>query len=376
MKEIAVEDRTTRPGASARGPEAAADARRGIDPAALVPVVERLFGAKVEQITAPGGRRRDSVRVFIGGRTLIATRRERADRRAREAAFLSRMADAGAPVPRLLAQEGAFLFQSDAGSRRLAWALESAEGTAREALVGRVFESLWRIKEAARRCGLRAAAEPVALNARWLGHFATAARDVAHGAGIAAPRVGWNALAQSLAALPTEFVKWDARPNNAALDADGQPIWFDWEHYGRRAGVEDFAFLMADEFWSPNPETSLRLFRDTAPAEGRALEPLLVRFATVQVTARMRLVQAEWRRNGWIDAAKALRYDYIGAAPELFRRLCRHGAALAERDPLTRPLSAWFQDFPDPADWPSPAGTPPATPPGAPSGPTGAAPPA
>ncbi|RMD94221.1 MAG: hypothetical protein D6811_03295 [Alphaproteobacteria bacterium] len=323
----------------------------GIALEALLRAVEASFGTSPDRVTAPGGRRRDSLRVHLEGRSVIATHRKIAQRRAREIAFLERMNDAGAPVPRLLGQVGEILFQSDAGSRRLTAELARSTGEAREALLARSFESLWRIKDAARRSGILKLAPPIALSARWLGNFAVAPRRLAKSFGMPSPSVAWNDLAQSLAALPAEFVKWDARPGNAAIGPDGVPIWFDWEHYGRRAGVEDFAFLIADEFWPEPPETSLRLFRETAPAKGRALEPFLTRFATVHLASRLRLIHGEWITRGWIAAEKARRYDYIGNAPELVRRLLRHGAELAERDPLTRPLAQWFRDFPDPDHW-------------------------
>ncbi|PRX37269.1 hypothetical protein SAMN05216257_101290 [Meinhardsimonia xiamenensis] len=325
---------------------------KGIPLDQLLAAVEAVFGAPPDKITAPGGKRRDSLRVILlGGKSVIATRRRLGSRRARELAFLERMAEAGAPVPRLLGQSGEIFFQSDAGSRRLTAELERSAGPSRESLIAGSFETLWRIKAAARRCGILRESPPIALNAEWLGRFAVAPRLLAKAFRIPSPAIDWNPLAQSLAALPVEFVKWDARPGNAAVGPDGTPIWFDWEHYGRRAGVEDFAFLIADEFWPEDPNTSLRLFRETAPENGRALEPFLVRFATVQVAARLRLIHEDWVRHGWLDADKTRRYDYIGTAPQLVRRLLAHGAALAERDPMTKPAAQWFSEFPPPEDW-------------------------
>ena len=56
---------------------------------------------------------------------------------------------------------------------------------------------------------------------------------------ISIPRIDSGRMYQSLKINPNSFVKWDARPGNAAVREDGKVFWFDWEHCGRPAGIDD-----------------------------------------------------------------------------------------------------------------------------------------
>ena len=44
------------------------------------------------------------------------------------------------------------------------------------------------------------------------------------------------------------FIKWDGRLGNAAARADSSVAWFDWEHCGARAWLDDVAWLLGDEY--------------------------------------------------------------------------------------------------------------------------------
>jgi hypothetical protein len=108
--------------------------------------------------------------------------------------------------------------------------------------------------------------------------------------------------------------------------------------------VEDFAFLLGDEFWPVEPARALRLFADCAPVDPTPVLPLLRRFSTLQVAQRLRLIESQQRKHGWNREDRARRYDRIGTAPELVQRLRDHGTALAQMDPLTDPMTGWFSD--------------------------------
>lgn len=54
-------------------------------------------------------------------------------------------------------------------------------------------------------------------------------------------------FAKSLKVKEPRFVKWDARAANAALNDNADVRWFDYEYSGLRHGIEDFAWLIADE---------------------------------------------------------------------------------------------------------------------------------
>ncbi len=313
-------------------------------PQQIADAAYQIFGTHVEKMTAPGGRKRASIRVHLPDRTVIATYRPASRRRDMELRVLRRLSEEGAGVPKLLGVHDNILFQSDAGSRRLTSELVRCRNEDLEHLVTRTYESLWEIKAAARRSGLVADVPPVATGLEWLRDFTHEARNLSSRLAIRSPRLKLAPLAQSLVTLPVEFIKWDARPGNASVQDDGSIVWFDWEHAGRRRGVEDFAFLLGDEFWTLPPTKSLSLFARSCPHDPDTLVPLLRRFSTMQIVQRISLIESQQRKHGWNREDRARRYDRIGTAPELLRRLRDHGVEMALMDPQTEPLVDWFDD--------------------------------
>ncbi|PJJ83015.1 hypothetical protein CLV77_2794 [Brevirhabdus pacifica] len=314
-------------------------------PQTILEAAREIFGTEVTKMTAPGGRKRASIRIHMADgprETMIATYRPASRRRETELRVLRHLGDEGANVPQVLGVHGDILFQSDAGSRRLTSELLRARNDDLDDLVSRTYESLWEIKSAARRSGLLAQTPPVATGVEWLRDFTQTPREISNRLGIRAPRLKLAPLAQSLVTLPVDFIKWDARPGNASVQDDGSILWFDWEHAGRRRGVEDFAFLLGDEFWTLSPTRSLYLFARSCPQDPDPLMPLLRRFSTLQMVQRVGLIESQQRRHGWNREDRARRYDRIGTAPELLHRLREHGIEMALMDPLTEPLADWF----------------------------------
>ncbi len=305
---------------------------------------EALFGQRVERITGPGGARRASVRVHFDDHSVIASWRADPDRRAREIALLTHLTQAGANVPRPLGLQDGWSFQTDAGSRRLTSALLRREGAARDDLAAAACESLLRIKSATRGGGFLAGLPVIANGADWLTRFADGPRHLGRLLHRSAPDYDAQALAGGMTSLPLSFIKWDARPGNAALSDDGRVIWFDWEDYGRRAGVEDAAFLVADEFWPISAARSLEILDATGFVTGRRL-PLFLRFAVLHAVHRCRLIVAQRDRHGWADPDHARRYDRIGTDPDLLATCAANGAVLATRDALTEPLARWLDEI-------------------------------
>ncbi|WP_127115331.1 hypothetical protein [Shimia sediminis] len=313
-----------------------------IEPEEISRLAELQFGEPVRGITAPGGKTRDSLRVHFENHSVIASYRHRASRREREVLVLETLHRAGAPVPELLGVQGALLFQSDVGKGRLSTQLHRRDRDGQISLAEAAFTSLWEIKRAARDTGLTEEVPAVASSAKWVSRFATDCRKLATALDIPAPAADYSAISRAIVPVPRHFVKWDARSGNAAVQADGRVMWFDWEHAGRRHGIEDFGFLIADEFWSLSPEDSLQAFSNTCPGNAEALLPHLIRFSTLQAGERLRLIQKEVFKRGWTRFERARRYDRMGAAPELAMNVAKHADELAAMDPLTVPLSGWY----------------------------------
>ncbi len=144
-----------------------------------------------------------------------------------------------------------------------------------------------------------------------------------------------------------QFVKWDCRSGNAALDAADKLRWFDFEYSGLRHGAEDFAWLIGDEAWPLAPEMMLAVMVDgydtaTCEALDSYLDYLSV-YTTLHCVQRFKLIVKEANKRGWLTKAKVRKYDDAGVHPEFAAQICRVGAFFAERNPLTAPLVRNFE---------------------------------
>lgn len=321
-------------------------------PADIARLAQAIFAEPVDRITAPGGKGRESLRVHLRSGNVIATWRPEPARRRMEIAVLRGLSKHGAPVPRFLGESEGVFFQQDLGSRRFSAELVRREGGALDDLVIRAFASILQIQQAAVSSGLLDRVPKLGISPRWIEAALHGPIAFSEENGLDAPRLDMDRLAADFASSAPRFIKWDARPGNASIDAQGRVCWFDWEHCGRREGVEDFGWMAADEFWPLPPARSLALLERAAGQagdgaasallDGAAFDHLAL-FATFHSVQRLRLIRDRAGRRGWIDEADARRHDKIGAAPALVDRLCAHGADWAAILPATRALSPWFE---------------------------------
>lgn len=316
----------------------------------IAKLAEMLFSDPVIRITAPGGSTRDSVRVHFEDWSLIASQRSSVSRLEREVAFLTHTKGKGAPVPTLMGVKDGVLFQTDLGTKRLTAELSRRSDQNLEALAANSFESLWRVKETVAGSNFLKQVKPIATGDRWVDRFANQIFHIAQEFQLPAPDYDATAMAKKLRWPATTFIKWDARPGNASLDLEGKVHWFDWEDYGLRGGVEDFAFLIGDEFWPLDAETSLGLFAASNRFSNDIL-PQLARFAMLCAAQRLRLIRAQWKTHGWVSLKTASRYDRIGGVEELIRPLCNRAADFAKVDSFSEELSEWLRSLASPELW-------------------------
>jgi len=321
--------------------------------ARVTAAVGACMNQPVVKISIPGGTDRASLRVHFAHHTIIATRRPSRRARDRELHALLALTRAGAPVPRVLGQDGDVLLQSDVGNARLSSALLRAGADERTRLVARAFDSMWDIKDRATKVGFTAGLRTVGTKPEWLNRFAQSPFRAARLLGLKKPRIDLSKVVASLqvGAEAEVFVNWDARLGNAGVSPEDRIVWFDWEYYGRRGGLEDFAFLMADEFFPLPPRLALPLFAESCPPEMRSGIPLMIRFATFRAARRLSMIRQRWRSHGAEKFADLLRTDQVGYSPQIIKNLCKHGAMFAARDPLTQPLQRLFRQAADPALW-------------------------
>lgn len=322
-----------------------------LEPENVAKLAEGLFGLPVQKVTAPGGKTRESIRVHFETRTVVATQRKYAGRMQMEAEVLRRLTLEGAPVPKFLKGQDQIFFQEDVGSARLSAALNRAEGADAEDLLHRTFLSLQEIRLAGEAAKLAEIVPALGDERDWVMGLIGTPETQSKGLKVAGPKLDFGRLGDALHVPATVFLKWDARPGNAAIGESGRVFWFDWEHCGKRQGMEDYAWLTGDEFFPFAPDQVLRVLTDVIPKERQAVDlRYLGLFITFHIVQRLGLIRRRYDKDGWVDTEKAMRFDKIGVGADLAKRLCEHGAGWADRDPLTRPMVAWFRAAQDQVD--------------------------
>lgn len=325
----------------------------------------RLLGRAPRQIYAPGGSVRETVRVEFDDRSVIMTRRRETGRSRLEADCLARLGAAGAPVPRLLGYDGTWLAQEYIPGRRLSVALaEAADEAERCELAEDAIGSLFEIAEAAERAELVKIAPALGAERGWVARVVARPGRLARRLQVPLPQ-DWDPepCIERLHVPCTTFVKWDARSANAIVAPDGRVAWIDWEHAGRRLGVEDFAWLAADEYFTGEVDDAASAVarglveRTEGDVEDR-LDYLAV-FAALHATVRLELIWNRLIEDGWQDPEQVLHRDSVGASRPHATCLVRNGAAWARRSPMTAPLAGWFGAVGEKLDaWPDPAEAP------------------
>jgi hypothetical protein len=304
---------------------------------------------KALRVEQPGGRLRRSVRLFLEDRSVIVTKR-RAPARARlEAEVLQVLADQGAPVPGLLGFDGVWLIQEDLGSSRLSQALAAMHEAEAEGLLENAIAGLAAAQQAGRERGLDRQVVAIGKNADWIATLATIHRRIGEQLQLSAPALPTDRLVAQLRPQRPAFIKWDARPANAAIRADGAVAWFDWEHCGCRHPLDDVVWLLCDEYTPDLPKAEERLIGRILPwfLNGSAQDvayDYLMTFGVLHGAMRLSLILTEKADGPWWDPARCLDLDSVGVTLEMALRLCRRSARWAARGSLTPELGNWFEE--------------------------------
>lgn len=307
---------------------------------AAIAACEKLLDATPTKAER-AGRGHTSMRVFLDERTVIATRRESPERAGLEAEVLRALHEKGAAVPRILTFDGTWLIQEDLGPNTLSRALAAADEGECENLLDSALESLHRIHMAGSEAGLPERVYKIGSKPDWLpGLIGTPAR-LGASLDIPAPGLSETALLRLLTLPPSAFVKWDARPDNAAVRPDGAIAWFDWEHCGCRHRLDDMAWLLGDETVPEHPALEARLLdKHLKPFDEGGYpetpDTYLRCFGTFHLCVRLSILFRH--RTGKATDAKEERRPSFKRP----RALCRRGARWAAANPATAPLVPWF----------------------------------
>jgi hypothetical protein len=312
-----------------------------LTPQQILDATASHFGQAVLKLTAPGGRSRTSFRAYFADRTVIVSQRKDAARVAVERQVLAALAGLTDRVPQLLGTSGGLTFQSDVGQDRLNWRIHTLPADQRLALAAQAVQAILDIHLAAKRTDLAATLRP-----RPPDDLLLAPQRLAAQLRYTGPNLDPGRLSPQFHTPPTQFVKWDCRAGNAALDPSGHLRWFDFEDARLAHGPEDLAFLIADETWPLDMtlmldmvETRLTPDITTTP---QAFMTYLAEYTTLHAIRRLRLIFSEVRRKGWSNRSHILKFDHVGTNPHMGERLSRAAGDLSLRTPSTAPLKPLF----------------------------------
>ena len=313
----------------------------------LKEAAEQLFGERVTDISAPGGEGRSSLRLHMESRDVIGTLRPNFRRTHLEAHVLTELGKHCDDLPRCLGVVGEIMFQSDVGQNRLNVEIAGCTTRRRVDLADDAVAAIFRIQAAARKTGLHAIMPHLGANADWVAHLVNSVsvlEDFGPGISRSFDR---NAAANRIAATGVQFVKWDCRSGNAAIDHADKLRWFDFEYAGVRHGAEDFAWLIGDEAWPLDGKIMLDIVQDNFdPGCGHSRDDyfdFLSAYVALHCVQRIKLVINEARKHGWKSKGHVRDQDDAGVHPEFVAHVAEVGGFFAARSPATASLQRNFE---------------------------------
>ncbi|MDF1718984.1 MAG: hypothetical protein P1U75_20315 [Antarcticimicrobium sp.] len=313
----------------------------------IVDTAEAYFGLKVLKVTAPGGKGRSSFRLHFRDGDMIATLRPNFRRTHLEAHVLHSLSRYCDDLPRCLGVVDEVMFQSDVGARRLNMEIVRHGAKGKADLAAEAVAAIFRIQAAARRTDLGEMMPHLGVNRDWIENFVDAVDALQPHSGGLSNRFDRAAACAAIDRPARQFVKWDCRSGNAALDSADKLRWFDFEYAGMRHGAEDFAWLIGDEAWPLPPETMLAVVTDAFdPGCGEDLDDYLDYlsiYTTFHCIQRFKLIVKEANKRGWLSKTKVRKFDDAGVHPDFAAQICRVGAYFAARTSLTAPLARNFE---------------------------------
>lgn len=324
---------------------------KNLPPEIIAKRIEAYFGERVVNISAPGGKKRGSYRVNFKDKSIIVTSRKTISQTNYEALILKDLHNFTNASPQLLGQDKELMFQSDVGAVRLGQHMYNLDDTAQERLALKAVIAIFDIHHAARQTTFHGDLHHMGGTKEWVCAFVAAIDKLTRLLNIDPIKCDQNALCEFIGTPKDQFVKWDCRAGNAAIDKAGNVRWFDFEYAGMRHGAEDFAWLIADENWPVKAETMMTIIADSYPKDAdrswQDFKSYLEVYSSLHAIIRLILIVNRAKRKGWISEAKALRRDGIGTNPKLGIRLCKTGMTLAQRNNVSLPLVHLYEAIAD-----------------------------
>lgn len=312
----------------------------------ILRTAEAYFGRPVDKVSAPGGESRSSFRLEIGGRSLIATLRPNFRRTHLEAFVLEKLNAHCTDLPECIGVAGEVMFQSDVGARRLNVEIARQTPERQLDLAAEAVSAIFRIHAAARKTDLHDMMPHLGANVDWVENFIGGIDKLVEMTGDISDQFDRNAACASVAVTGHQFVKWDCRAGNAAIDDDDRLRWFDFEYAGLRHGAEDFAFLIGDESWPLHPEqmvdVMIECFDPTCDIPLDEYLHYLAIYMTFHATQRLNLCIRSASERGWASTDHIRKYDDAGRNPEFAAHIANVAAYFSDQTTLTAPLTRNF----------------------------------
>ena len=310
-------------------------------------VCKTVFDVDPSSIEFPGGERRKTAVVHVNAQSFAVSRRRSPQRAQLEAEVLRRLHQRAAPVPALVEHFDRWVIQEFVPGVRLSEALDAGSSETRNQLAQDAVSSLAKIHRAGEMAGLEKRVVVIGSKPGWVDRLIETPTRLSTQLGLPAPDLDTTALAAHLQVTEPKFIKWDARPGNAQVNAQGKTIWFDWEHCGCRNPLDDLAWFLCDE-WSPfdSWDADQKLIRSQIESmtDKNADEKCdnLLAFGALHMCVRLALIISRKGDGNWWNRKKCLKGDKIGVTKSetvnLSKRLInwsRHGSHLA-------PLTPWI----------------------------------
>lgn len=307
---------------------------------------ERLLDRKAETVEWPASRSRRSVRVVFSDGSVIATRRKRRERSQLEAHVMRTLHAHGAPVPAALAYDGEWLIQEYIEGTRLPYILVGDDLERSRTLLETAAEGLARIHQIGAETGLNEKVVRLGATDSWISELIDTPNRIGNALNVPAPILDDTAVAEMLQMGSPCFLKWDARPGNAVVRPNGEVVWFDWEHCGARNALDDFAWLLADEY-IPGILGLAEIAVANAPDDLSADEARFSfsAYATFHTAVRLALIVHHKDDGPWWDEEMCLNEDKVRVTENGVRLVCARGAEFSAMHDHTAPLSAWFSEI-------------------------------
>jgi hypothetical protein len=309
---------------------------------------QSLFDEKPSRSEPLGGNSRESVRVYFSGQSIIATKRKNSSRANLEAIVLRELNFGDGPVPKILHYDKEWLIQEDLGDIRLSMVLaKSNEATGLDVL-SKCVTGLAEIQRIGNVRKLHRHLPKIGWEIEWLNKFVETPKRLGEFLQLPAPDLDTKKLAEKLMLQTPSFIKWDTRPGNIMVSMSGNPNWIDWEHCGVRNALDDFAWLLGDEYvpdWPGTEETLLTTVIKTLDDKANTSESLsyLLTFGTFHMCQRLSLILSKKGDDTWWDPSECITNDRVGVFQIAAKRTCNKASRWAKKNELTAPLSPWFE---------------------------------